>query len=128
MDRARSSRSGRSAANTAFRRTAPGQARGPFRDAQRAISAAAGRRATSPSRRGDQTPIAPGKKVSDVSQGRPPDRALRLGRADPHLLLDPVGALRREAPAACGGGSRHLLPPVARVERRPDAERAPDVA
>ena len=40
-----------------------------------------------------QTPIAPGNRVSDVTAGRPPHRALRQQRADPQLLLDPVGRL-----------------------------------
>ena len=40
-----------------------------------------------------QTPIAPGARVSDVTQQRPPHGALRQHRADPQLLLDPVGRL-----------------------------------
>ncbi len=116
----------RSAANTAC---PPSCARPSWRTSRRpagAISAAAGRRRTSPSRPlADQIPIAPGKKVSRRRPRRPAHRPLRLRRADPHLLLDPVGPLCGEAPAPCRSRPRRLLPPDPRLERRPDARRAP---
>ena len=63
-------------------------------------------------------------RCRDTIGGRAAHRALRLDRADPHLLLDPVGALCREAPRPSTAiDLAGLLRPAARVERRPHARR-----
>jgi hypothetical protein len=53
---------------------------------------------------------------------RAPDRPLRLRRADPHLLLDPVRPLRGAQAQPQGRGTRRLLRPAAPVQCRHHAE------
>ena len=70
----------------------------------------------------------PGLPAARVDRGRPPLLPLQDGRADPALLLVPLGALRGEARRVERRRHRDLLPRAAPLQRRPDDRGGQEVA